>query len=437
MSGGEALAGTPATPPPGGPAPGLASTGFRSLLGSTTVSSLGGSISSVAVAWLVYHETGSTLDVAYVGLTGIVPGIVFGLLAGVLADRYNRRRLMLTADTVRCVAMAALALTLYAVGFSLLTVLAVMTVVYTFSALFTPASNAILPRLVATEHLEDANGVLTASAQTAQTIGAGVGGLVVVAAGPALGLGINALTFLLSALFLVQIASGLGRPRANAKEHPTSMRDELGEGFHYMREHPTVLQVTFGFLPGNFLFTMVLGFVVVYASTVLGHSAAIYGYLEAAFAGSAAVGALLVGRLRARRFAGLLMGSCVVAQGGGIGLLVVAHDLPIALVGMAILGLNLGLINTVFFATMQAIIPNEVLARVLSIDQVGSFVAIPAGLLVGGVLAGSHGILFTFSIAAVGSFLTGLVLLALPGVRGLRYTAGPKPPPDAPAPGGG
>jgi len=411
--------GTPA--PPAGASPLFASPGFRSLLGSTTVSALGGSISSVAVSWLVYHATGSTLDVAYVGLTGIVPGIVLGLFAGVLADRYNRRRLMLTADSVRAIAMATLALLLYSVGFSLLSVLLVMTVVYSFSALFTPASNAILPRMVAVERLEDANGVLSASTQIGYTVGAGAGGLLVVAAGPALGLGINAATYVLSALFLFQIASDLGRTRAAPKAR--SVRSDLGEGVAYMRAHPAVLQVTFGFLPGNFLITMVLGFLVVYAATVLGHSAALYGTLEAVFAGSAAVGALLVGRIRARRFAGLLFGVCVVLQAGGVGLLVVAHALELALVGAAVLGLTLGLINTTFYATMQAIVPNELLARVLSIDSVGSFVAIPAGLVIGGLLANDLGIVSTYAIAGIGTLANGLALLALPRVRGLSYGA--------------
>ena len=70
---------------------------------------------------------------------------------------------------------------------------------------------------------------------------------------------------------------------------------------------------------------------------------------------------------------------------------------------------------------MQAIVPNKILARVLSIDSVGAFVAIPGGLVVGGVLAASHGILFVYTLAAVGLLVNGLGLLALPGIRSLRY----------------
>ena len=401
--------------------------GFRSLLGSSLAAAVGGSISSVAVNWLVYHYTGSTLDVAYVGLAGIVPGIALGLLAGVFADRYNRRRLMITSDLVRMTVMAILATALYLTGFSLFLVLGVMTLVYSFTALFTPASQAILPRLVPVEQLESANGILAALAQTGSTVGAAAGGLVVVFAGAFIGLGLNAATYALSAIFLFQIASELGRPRPSAEAAPRGFRREFSEGISYMRTHRPVLEVTFGFLPGNFLLTMVIAFFVVYAATVFGGDAAAYGYLVAGLAGGSAVGALLVPRLRARRFAGLLMGACVTAQAGGIGLLVVSRTLATSLAAAIGIGLCIGLINTVYFATMQAIVPNEVLARVLSIDSVGAFAAIPGGLLVGGLLAARYGILFTYTLGGVGLLVNGLVLLALPDVRSLRYGGRPSP----------
>jgi len=405
----------------------LRSHSFRSLLGSAVASALGAAISSVAVNWLVYHYTGSTLDIAYVGLAGVVPGIGLGLFAGVLADRYDRRRLMVTADLVRMTVMGALALALYLVGFSLLLVLGAVTLVYCFSAVFTPASQAILPRIVSTDRLEAANGVLSALTQTGYTLGSAAGGLVIVFVGAVAGLGLNAATYGISGVLLFQIAAHAGRIPSRSAGAAKSLRKELGEGLEYMRTHRAILEVTLGFLPANFLFTMVTSFFVVYAATVYGGDPVVYGYLVAALAAGAAAGALAVPRLRARRFAGLLMGASVLAQGGAIGLLTVGRSLPLSVAGAAGIGVCIGLINTVYYSTMQAVVPNEVLARVLSIDSVGAFVAIPAGLVVGGLLAASHGILFTYTVAALGIVANGLVLLALPGARSLRYEAGSSP----------
>jgi hypothetical protein len=401
--------------------------GFGSLLGSSLASSIGGAVSGVSVNWLVYHYTGSTLDIAYVGLTGILPGIALGLFAGVFADRYDRRRIMVTADLVRMTVMAALAASLFLVGFSLLLVLASMTLVYSFSALFTPASQAILPRIVPTEQLEAANGLLSALTQTGYTVGAGAGGLLIVFAGAVAGFGLNAATYALSAVFLLQIATGYGRPVSGAGAAARSIRRELGDGVQYMRTHRPVLEVTLGFLPGNFLLTMVAAFLVVYAATVYPGDAAAYGYLVAALAAGSVAGALAVPRMRARRFAGLLMGASVLAQAGAVALLVVGRILPTSLAGAVGMGVCIGLINTVYYSTMQAIVPNELLARVLSIDLVGSFTAVPAGLIVGGLLAAGHGILFAYAVAAIGLAANGVILLALPGVRQMRYGAEPTP----------
>ena len=397
--------------------------GFGSLLGSSVASSIGGAVSAVSVNWLVYHYTGSTLDVAYVGLAGILPGIALGLFAGVLADRYDRRRIMVTADLVRMAVMAVLAASLFLVGFSLLLVLGAMTLVYSFSALFVPASQAILPRIVPTLQLEGANGLLSALTQTGYTVGAGAGGLLIVFAGAVTGFGINAATYALSAIFLFQIAASYGRPVATVGVAARSFRRELGEGIQYMRAHRPILEVTFGFLPANFLLTMVISFFVVYAATVYGGDAAAYGYIVAALAAGAVVGALAVPRMRARRFAGLLMGVSILAQAGSVTVLIAGRSLPVSLAGALGAGITIGLINTVYYSTMQAIVPNEILARVLSIDSVGAFVAIPGGLIVGGLLAASHGILFVYDVAALGLLGNGLIVLALPGFRSLRYGA--------------
>jgi MFS family permease len=354
----------------------------------------------------------------------VVPGIVLGLFAGVLADRYNRRNIMVTADVARMSTMAVLAALLYFVGFSLVLVLAAMVLVYSFSSLFNPASQAILPRLVDRGTLEEANGALAAFQQIGSTTGAALGGVLVASVGAIAGLGANAVTYALSATFLIQIAFGAGQVVRSGSPAGRSMRRDLVEGMSYMRTHRPILEVTLGFLPGNLLFTMVMGFLVVYASVRYGSNPLVYGYLATGVAAGAAFGAFAIGRWKVRRKVGLLYGVCVLAQSGAVAVLALTDVLALSLAMAIALGAIIGLINTAFFATMQAIVPNEVLARVLSIDSVGSFVGIPAGLLLGGLLAASYGIVDSYLIAAVGIFADAVLLLALPGVRKMGYGPG-------------
>ncbi|HZY70034.1 MAG TPA: MFS transporter [Thermoplasmata archaeon] len=395
---------------------------FLRFLGSDTAAAFGGSVSIVAVSWLVYQETHSPIDIALLGLTGFVPGIVLGFLAGVLADRYNRRRLIVLCDLVRAGSIAILVLVLAAVGFSFPIVLGVFVAVNAFGALFTPAARALMPRLVGEGALEPANALLNTLNGVGYTVGGAVGGLTVAYAGALLGLGVNAATYGLSAILLVQIAAELGRPaRATTPSGVRdSWRDELAEGFRYLRSNRPVLAVTIASLPANFLASLAFAFEVVYAGTYFPGQAAVYGYLVAAFSAGGALGALAVARLRPGPYAGLFI--AVVALVSGLftlGLVAIPFELPVLVLFFG-LGVSVGLINTVYYATVPTLVPNELLARVLSIDQVGSFASIPAALLIGGVITAAYGVAFTYELGGFGLVGIGILAVLWPQFRAFR-----------------
>jgi MFS family permease len=390
---------------------------FRNLFASSATSTLGAAISIVSVNWIVYHYTRSAIDITYVGLTGIVPGIVLGLFAGVLADRYNRRSLMVTSDLTRMAGMGVLTAFLYLTGFSLPLILAVMVLVNSFSAVFTPASQAILPRLVPKESLEDANGLLYSTSGAGYSIGSAAGGVFVVLLGAVWGLGINAFTYALSATFLLQIGSELGSSLRGSSAARKSFRQDFSEGMGYVLPNRTLVEVMFGYLPSNFLSSFVSPFFVVYAATRFGGSAIAYGALAAALAAGTAVGGLIVGRFTTRRIAGLLMGFCLLSEAAAYGLMAYSMNLELSIAAALGAGLAIGFANTVYYSTIQATVPSSLLARVLSIGDFGSFAAIPAGLVAGGLVIATYGIGIAVTVAAIGIFITAVVLLSLPDFR--------------------
>ena len=408
-----------AQPPlrPGGLGHSLRYPGFRNLFSSSAASNFGSAVSIVAVSWIVYHYTGSSLDVAYLGLVEIGPGIVLGLAAGVVADRYNRRSLMVSADLTRMVGLGILAGSLYFLGFSLLLIFAIMVVVESFSALFTPASQAILPRLVEKSSLEDANGLLYSSSGVARSVGSATGGVVVAVLGAVWGLGINVVTYALSAIFILQIAGSLGQLSKSAATDRTSFRQDFSEGMRYVLGSRTLSEVSFGYMPFNFLSAFVAPFFVVYASARFGGSAAAFGYLAAAIAIGTAAGGLLVGRVRTRNRAGVWLGASGLIEGALYVVLAFSFDLGLS-VSMAFgAGFCIGFGNTVYYSLMQVKVPSRVLGRVLSIGDFGSFVAIPLGLVAGGLLIAGYGIGTTILVAAIGILITSSVLLGLPDFR--------------------
>jgi len=231
------------------------------------------------------------------------------------------------------------------------------------------------------------------------------------------GLGINALTYALSAIFLIQIAGQLGRPAQHGPETRKSFRTDLSEGLTYVLRNRTLTEVMFGYLPSNFLTAFVSPYFVVYASVRFGGSALAYATLVAAMAAGSAVGGLLVGRFKTRSVAGWVMGIGLLVEGALIGVLAISGNLGVSALAALGDGLTIGFSNTVYYSTIQATVPGNILARVLAIGDFGSFAAIPAGLVVGGLVILSFGIGFAVAVASVGVLATAVVLLSLPDFR--------------------
>lgn len=408
--------------PPSSPTRVLRNSSFRNLFSAAAASQLGAAVFVVTVAWVVYHRTGSALDVTYVGVASVVPGVAIGLISGVLADRYNRRTLMIVSDSVRGVTLALLAFYLATVGFNLTVILAVVVVVYGFTATFGPASSAILPRMMPPEDLEDANGLLTATGQGTQVVGSAAAGLILAFAGTVPGFAVNAATYVLSAIFLAQIASSVGataRSVASPNE-AHSFTAELREGLGYIRDHIPLLEVVLGAIPVNFLASMTFSFLVIYNAELLANSTSEFAFLVAGIAGGVAVGAVAVGRLRARRFAGPALAIGIALAGLGVVGLALSHSFPLSLALVVVIGVITGFINTVYVATLQVIVPNKVLGRVLSVQQVGGSVATPVGIILGGLVITLRGVQFDYLVAGVAMLVNGLALCGFKGIWTLR-----------------
>jgi MFS family permease len=395
---------------------------FFRLYAAAAASQLGAAIFVVSVAWVVYHRTGSALDITYVGVASVIPGVALGLFAGVWADRYNRRTMMILSDSVRAVTLTVLTVYLASVGFSLFVTLAGVVVVYGFTATFNPASSAILPRMMPTTDLEDANGLLVATGQGTQVIGAAAGGLIIAFSGVVPGFAVNALTYLLSAVFLTQIASSIGaiaRAPATTSDRRPFVSD-LREGMRYIRDQPSLLQVVLGPMPVNFLASMVFSFLVVYNAQILTNNTSEYAFLVAGISAGIAIGAVAVGRLGARRYAGPLIAVGVVVCGAAVIALAVSHVFWVSLALDVAIGVVIGLINTAYAATMQTIVPNAVLGRVLSVELVAGSLATPVGIVLGGLLITARSVEFDYLIAGVALIANGLVLTSMKGIRNFR-----------------
>ena len=400
----------------------------------STASSLGGATTTVALSWIVFSSTGNPFAITLLGLANFVPSLVVGLIAGVLADRYERRRLMLRADIVRAFAVGVLALYLLARGFDLTLTLATVVVVAALSAVFRPASNAILPDLVAGEDLGDANGLLLAGATLGAFLGSAVGGLLVVTVGAVAGFSLNALTYAVSAvtLFLLVVPRTGPGPGSASPPEPRGRRSyvaDLREGFAFVRSSAALLWTILASLVANFFLAFYFLYLVVYVPVSLGAGAAVYGTAVALSGLGYGIGSLLVGRFHLARRAGYVYIFGWGSVGILIALLAVVPSVPLLLTIAPAVGVLSGAANTSYLTCVQRVVPGPLLGRFFAIDEVGSFAVLPLGQIAGGLTVVTVGVGWAFLIAGVGTALSSFVLLASRPARELS-DAHPSPAPS-------
>ena len=415
-----------AAPPPARRPEALGPFRSRSFLGlwtGTVASSLGAAVASVAFSWFVYSTTRAALAVTLLGVTNFAPGLVVGLLAGALADRYARRKLMILADVVRAATVAALAVYLVLRGFDLVVILLIVGVVSAMGALFRPASNALLPQILPGEQLPDANGLLFSGMTAGGFVGSAVGGALIVLVGAATDFSLNALTYVVSAAMIAFVVLPPSRrPSPATPDAPRgSLFTEVREGLVYVRSQPALFWSILASLGANFFLSIYGTYEVVYVVGFLRAGAAVYGLAAAANGVGFGVGSMLAGRLGTVRRAGMTFIVSWAASALLVTELAFVRSIPNAITIFAVAGALGGLGNSTYLACVQRIVPEALLGRFFSIDEVGSFAVIPLGQIAGGVLLTVAGIPVTYTVAGLGAFACTALLLLSRDARRLAY----------------
>lgn len=413
-----AAPGVPQPPPPSSPLHLFRKPDFLRLWLGSVSSAAGTAVGSLILIWLVYVLTRSPLTISLLGIVQFLPTVAFGLLAGALIDRWDRRRLMIACDAARAVCFGVLALYVLLFGVNTAVLIGIVFVVATFSTIFRPATNAAIPRILGASEMTDGNGLLQGGSTAAQFVGTPLGGLLLVTTGAAVGLALNALTFAVSGLliFLMVIPAP---PRASAPPSATarSLLADIRAGLGFLRSQRALLVITLTAMVGNFFLTIWGGFLVFYVAEHLHAGATAFAVLVAAGTAGFLLGSVLPGRLHTDRSPGLWLlptwgiAGVFIAGLAGVSTLEAAVPLEIA----ASTCLSIG--NTTWLSGVQRTVPDEFLGRYFATDEAGSFAMIPAAMAVGGVLVLVLGIEWTFVLAGVGAVVSGVPMFLSRDVR--------------------
>jgi MFS family permease len=398
----------------------LGETDFRPLLLGASISSLGDKLVPVALAFAVLRLDASPAALGFVLASAMVPMVALLVVGGVWGDRLPRRRVMITCDVIRATAQALSAILLVA-GVAQVWELAVLQAVYgAATAFFTPASQGLVQEAVAESFLQQANAFLGISRNVAGVAGPALAAAVVASVGAGWALAADAASFLASAAFLVRMPTA-GRESRSAA---TPFLADLRAGWREFRMRSWVWGSVCHFGLFHLLVwapLLVLGPVV--AKTSLGGPSAWATILAAGSAGAIAGGVVAV-RLRPERPLVMVFGSMLLFAPQ---LALLALAVPTFLIATAAFVGEAGMsaLNVTWFATLQARIPPDAVARVSSYDWLGSALFLPLGLLLVGPLAavlGTPDVLVGAACWALGSCA---LMLVLPPIRGFSILSSP------------
>jgi MFS family permease len=381
---------------------------FRRLLTGLAVSSLGDWLYNVALLAFVFERTGSPSWLAATTAVRILPIVVLGPIGGVLADRYDRRHLIIVSDLVRAALMVALAgvvvLELPVVLAPLLAGAATLV-----ASVHPPAVAASTPRLVDAEQLQRANAARAAIGQAAIVAGPALGAAVLAVSSPAVAILGNAATFLASAVLVATIPAGPAfRPGADPAAAPR-LAAELKAGVDALRGAPAAVRV----IAADVICSAVYGILTVTLVLVAGRVGAGpggYGLLLGAFGVGGVAGAAVAGRIdggswRRTLAAALTLVALPVAALGLAGSLWVA--LPLALVG----GAGAVVAEVLSETALPRMLDDAVLARAYGIMLPVALSGIVAGSLIAGPLVALLGV--TGALVATGAAVLALAALLL------------------------
>jgi MFS family permease len=357
------------------------SSDFKRFWVGQTISQMGSSFTLFATPLLVYKLSHSAVNLGIATATTFVPYLLFGLVIGAWVDRVNRKRMMILVDLGRAATIAVIPL-LSALGtLSVWHVYAVGFVSSVLTIFFEAGEFAAIPSLVSTDDLVGANGKIQASYSAAQVLGPLLAGLLLALVAVQELFLVDASSFVVSAVALALVGRSFN---ATPREGRTSIREDVREGLRYVIGHPVLRNISMMMALFNFVGVTAYTQLVFFSKTRLAATDTEVGLLYSAGSlGVVALG-LLAGRVRRRlRFGPAALGSLAL-----VGVLTVAfaynrwYWLALPLWGLSS---GIGIFFNINTGSLrQAIVPNALLGRIVSIAGVLAWGAIPLGGLLGG-----------------------------------------------------
>jgi MFS family permease len=387
-------------------APSRLGTGFRWLLAANVINNIGDGVVISAGPLLVASQTRDPFLVSMALLSEYLPVLLFGVLGGAAADRFDRRRMVVVVNVGRALVLGGLVVVIVSGTVNIAAVLVVLFVLGTAETFADAASSTLIPSLVPREDLGIANARMQgASLLTNQLLGPPIGAFLF-ATGMALPFATNAACFALGAVLISRVVTG-ARERSG---EGSSLRTEMVEGIRWLVAHPPMRTLALTIFTFNVTFGAAWSVLVLYAGERLGMNELGFGLMTTAVAIGGIIGIVSYGRLERRFSLADIMRVGLLIETGTHLVFALTTSSTIALATLVVFGAHEFVWGTTSTVVRQRSVPNELLGRVGGVYRVAIVGGLVIGTPIGGLLAKTFGITAPFWFAFAGSALLVVVL---------------------------
>ena len=377
------------------------------------VSNIGTWMETVALAYYVAETTGKPSWSAIVAAAGFIPAAIVGPVGSAMADRLDRRRVLITTNSLAALIAATLAIWVGS-GNATPGGIAVLSFVAGAVSMFGfPSFQTALPDLVPREHLVAAVGLSNAQWNLGRILGPALAALAMTIGGIGTALWCNVISF--AAVIVAVSAAGL--PQRESSRRPIFAA--LADGARFARHHPAMRRMLALMIATMLIASPFIAFVSQMATNVFDGSARATSLLVVAQGIGAVTAAFTLGGLTKRLGVWRLLTGAVLLLGPALVVYAIAPHLWVAAIALAFVGLLYGYSFTSFAGVAQQSAPDEMRGRVLAVNSFVLGLLYPIGTLIQGALADTAGLRWVTAMSGL-TLLVVVTVLTLPHLRRMR-----------------
>jgi MFS family permease len=394
----------------------LRSRNYRLFIAGQGVSLVGTWMQQVAMSWLVYRLTGSAMLLGVVGFASQIPTIFISPFAGVLADRWDRRRLLLVTQSLALLQAAFLALVVLTGIVQVWQIVLLSLVLGLVNAFDIPVRQSFVVEMVdQREDLGNAIALNSSMVNGARLIGPAIAGLLVASMGEGICFVLNAISYLAVIVALAAMRIPPAAPRQHARRH---ILHELQEGFLYAYRFGPIRSILLLLALVSLMGMPYSVLVPVFAKDILHGDAHTFGFLMTAAGSGALAGTLYLASRQSVRGLGKVIVRATVLFAMGIAAFALSENFLLSLAALALAGFGAMTLVASCNTVLQTILDEDKRGRVMSFFTMSFIGVAPFGSLGSGTMAGFIGPRNTLLLGCAGC-LAGAAIFArhLPQIR--------------------